>query len=1050
MEAERRQVTVLFADMVGFTSFSERSGEEAAFTLMRSLSKLMDEAVREQGGFVRGFTGDGIMAVFGAPVAFEDAPLRACRAALNILQRLKAAGLEREAKHGVRPQLRIGLNTGAAVVGQVQEGVDAQVTVLGDTVNFAARLQALAEPDSVFISEATHRLVQGMVDTNFAGEQTIKGKSEPQNVYRLDSIRRGATRFDAVVSRGLSAFVGREHELKALDRALDEAHSNLLIIDIVGEPGMGKSRLLHEFHQRTDKERVFILSGSCSPDGQQTPFLPFIEVVRSAFRVSAGEAERDIVHKLELGLTTLGLQSSRNLGLLLHLLGLKVPDGALIGLDGVLIGLRTRELLQEFLEARCRLSPVVLMIEDLHWIDGASEEFLGKIVDSETKLRLLLLTTRRPEYSPPWLARAVVSSLSLEPLPLGDICRLIGARLGVEGVPQLLERQIAEKADGNPLFAEEIVSFLSERGTVRTTTGKLDFDAAAVATALPASVQSLLTARVDRLSQNDRVLLQAASVIGRRFDEELLAVVVGEIDVNARLTEMQALDLIRPEGKSSEFAFKHALVRDALYESLLTDARKSLHLRIAEEIERRSGNRLSEVAEILAHHYSQTTRPEKAFVYLSVAGTKSLGVYSLDEATTHFSAALALLDDNPDRASDDQIAEFLLSYASLLNMNLRIGAAIDVLGRYLSRIDRLGDDSRVVLIRHHYILALLWNTRYREAAAVQQETSPIADRVGDSRSRAYSLAIEIHVSTIVAPKPLDQFEKLKKEAIKAASDTTDAYIQSWTRWAIGWEEFHRGRITNARVSAHELIQVGRRLSDPRSTGQGLALLTWIALMSDSYAEAREYSEQSLAVAVTPLDRSYALSGMGNALVLLRRIEDGLKLIEDNNRHNVDGGLLYVLAGSEGVMAIGRVLQGNIGEGIRLLEEAISRREKEGYRVVADWYRLFLVEIYIQIMSGNEKLAPLTLLRNMPVILKVMIIAASRISAATERVFNNPHFHPDGHFIGRGHMLLGLFYQIKKKRPPAVEHLTEAKRILSQFGQSPILARVETALAELGQ
>ena len=549
MEAERRQVTVLFADMVGFTSFSERSGEEAAFTLIRSLSKLMDEAVREQGGFVRGFTGDGIMAVFGAPVAFEDAPLRACRAALNILQRLKAAGLELEAKHGARPQLRIGLNTGAAVVGQVQEGVDAQVTVLGDTVNFAARLQALAEPDSVFISEATHRLVQGMVDTNFAGDQTIKGKSESQNVYRLESVRRGATRFDAVVSRGLGAFVGREHELEALDRALDEAHSNLLTIDIVGEPGMGKSRLLHEFRQRIDKERVFILSGSCSSDGQQTPFLPLIEVVRGAFRVSAGEAERNIVHKLELGLTTLGLQSSRNLGLLLHLLGLKVPDGALIGLDGVLIGLRTRELLQELLEARCRLSPVVLMIEDLHWIDGASEEFLGKIVDSETKLRLLLLTTRRPEYSPPWLARAVVSRLPLEPLPLGDIRRLIGARLGVEGLPQLLEWQIAEKADGNPLFAEEIVSFLSERGMVRTTTGKLDFDAAAVATALPASVQSLLTARVDRLSRNDRVLLQAASVIGRRFDEELLAVVVGEIDVNVRLTAMQAIDLIRSEGE---------------------------------------------------------------------------------------------------------------------------------------------------------------------------------------------------------------------------------------------------------------------------------------------------------------------------------------------------------------------------------------------------------------------------------------------------------------------------------------------------------------------
>jgi class 3 adenylate cyclase len=189
VEAERRQVTVLFTDMVGFTTFSERSGEEAAYTLMRSLSKLMDEAVREQGGFVRGFTGDGIMAVFGAPVAFEDAPLRACRAALSILQRLKAAGPDLEAKHGVRPHMRIGLNAGAAVVGKVQEGAEAQITVLGDTVNFASRLQAVAEPDSICLSEATHRLVNGMVEASFVGEQTIKGKSEPQTVYRLDGIR---------------------------------------------------------------------------------------------------------------------------------------------------------------------------------------------------------------------------------------------------------------------------------------------------------------------------------------------------------------------------------------------------------------------------------------------------------------------------------------------------------------------------------------------------------------------------------------------------------------------------------------------------------------------------------------------------------------------------------------------------------------------------------------------------------------------------------------------------------------------------------------------
>ena len=282
------------------------------------------------------------------------------------------------------------------------------------------------------------------------------------------------------------------------------------------------------------------------PTVEQTPFLPFIEVVRGSFRISAGEAENDIAQKLETGLTALGLHSSRNLGLLLHLLGLKVPDGALTGLDGVLIGLRTRELLQQLLEARCRISPVVMVIEDLHWIDSVSEELLGKIVDSEAKLRLLLLTTRRPEYAPPWLDRAVVTKLLLEPLPMGDIRRLIRARLGVEALPEPLAWQVAEKAEGNPLFAEEIVSFLSERGIVRTATGKLDFDATVLATALPTSVQSLLTARVDRLAPNDRTLLQAASVIGRRFDPQLLAAAIGETDVDARLGAMQTLDLVHP------------------------------------------------------------------------------------------------------------------------------------------------------------------------------------------------------------------------------------------------------------------------------------------------------------------------------------------------------------------------------------------------------------------------------------------------------------------------------------------------------------------------
>jgi class 3 adenylate cyclase len=496
-------------DMVGFTAISERLGEEGTFALIHPIYELMTGAVRQHGGSVKDFFGDGIMALFGNSDALEDAALRACRAGLLIHERLAAAAPAIETEQGVRPQMRIGINSGLVVVTQMC-GENGPVTALGDTVNLASRLQTMAEPGTVYLSEAMHRLVDGLVETTFVGAHAIKGKAQLQRVYRLDAMLKDATRFEAAVGRGLSPFVGRDRELGVLRQALGDARQEPRVIDMVAEPGMGKSRLLHEFRRRIGKEQAFILTGTCSPDGQQTPFRPFIEVVRGAFQVEAGEVEAEISRKLETGLNILGLRSAENLGLLLNLLGLKSAEGTLAGLDGVLVGLRTRDLLRDMLEARCRLAPVVLLIEDLQWIDSGSQEVLGRFVDGEDKLGLLILHTRRPEYEPAWLDRPMVAKLGLEPLPAGDIRRLVQARLGDEFPPEALVRLVAEKAEGNPLFAEEIVSFLEERGVLRASKGKVQFDAHAVATALPGSVQSLLTARVDRLAPKDRALLQAA------------------------------------------------------------------------------------------------------------------------------------------------------------------------------------------------------------------------------------------------------------------------------------------------------------------------------------------------------------------------------------------------------------------------------------------------------------------------------------------------------------------------------------------------------------
>ena len=537
-------------------------------------------------------------------------------------------------------------------------------------------------------------------------------------------------------------------------------------------------------------------------------------------------------------------------------------------------------------------------------------------------------------------------------------------------------------------------------------------------------------------------------MIGRQFDPQLLGTTVAEQHVDQRLEALQALDLIYRDNKSNDYVFKHALVRDALYQSLLSEARTTLHLKIAEEIEHRNGNRLAEVAEVLANHYSQTSRTDKAFAYLSMAGSKSLSVYSLDEAATYFTAALALLDKNADCAADDEVADFFVSFSFQLYVSAKFKALIEVLEHYLPRIDRLGDDQRVVLIRQQYVFALYSNGRYRDAAATQRETSPIAIRLGDSRSKAYALAGEMMTATVLAPKPLQEFEALKRRAIKDASDTTDAYLQIWIRWIVGWEEISRGRIAEARDLARDLMHIGQRVRDPRSTGLGLWLLGSIAIVSDSYAEALEYSEQAFAVVITQYDRLAALAGRAIALVMLRRTEEAAPQLQKLRRCCLATGFHYPLIGSDPASGVCKVLQGNINAGIRDIEAAIVRRKNEGYRAAADWYGGFLCEVYLEIIGSNEKLPIPVLLKNLPVILRVWLTGSSRIRALTAQIMENPLFDRAGQHIGRAQMILGLLYKTKKKHALALQHLTEAKRILSQFGESPILARVETALAEL--
>ena len=1045
---ERRQVTVLFADMVGFVEASERIGEDATFSLIRQVYDLLTAAIKDQGGWAKDFTGDGVMALFGASEALEDAPLRACRAALLIHQRLAAAAPTLEGQYGMRPQMRIGVNSGLAVVARIFSQ-DATVTALGDTVNLASRLQKLALPGTVYLSESTLHLIEGQIETGFVGDFDIKGKTEPQKVFRLDSIRPGASRFETSIFRGLSAFLGRDRELQLLDGGLADAQRKVRIIDVSAEPGIGKSRLLYEFRRRLGDGRASLLQGSCSPDGRQTPFRTFIEVVRDLFQVSAVEPEAEVRRKLEEGLASLELSSLQSYGLLLNMIGLKLPDGALVGMDGALIALRTREMLHGLLEARSRRSLVALLIEDIHWIDRASEEVLSAIAGDDARFGLLILHTRRPEYRPPWSGSRCVTALRLDPLPAEDIQRLVQTRLGVSAMPPPLARLVTDKADGNALFAEEIASFLVERNVLRVSEGALEFDPGKTTTVLPASIQLLLTARVGSLAAEDREVLQVASVIGRNFDYELLAAVVGPSrDLMPHLAAAEAADLLRYDSAAHDFSFKHVLLRDALYDSMLASRRAELHRRVARELERRRANQLIEVAEILAHHYSFTEEAGKTFKYRYLSARKSLGVYLLEEAEKHFREALAVLDQAPGCVGDEEFANAVAGLQEVLNLKGEVREEKLVADRYLPRLEQAGASPQLVFALHAQSMILTHGYEFERAEATSKRALEIALQIGDARAAAYARHALMRCSTLLGRWPLDVAERFGAELIANAEQVGDNYLLNWAYWSVAWDYLIRGLIADARVWAHKLIESGRQRHDRRTLAMAYWTLGWIDLAGERFDDAIREASECITTAVTRSDVVTGNYVKVTAELLSGQIENALTRLQEQRDWLETNGWIFSANGADCSIGTALAFGGRLKEAIRHLDKAIVASDLHGDVYAATWNRIALAETYLAILSNSGKPSFRLLTNNLGAIVTGKLRGAERALALLEQAGNSKQVHERGVLRARIDFNVGLLLERNRRFDAARERLLSARAAAEAQNVPPLVARIDTALTRL--
>jgi class 3 adenylate cyclase/tetratricopeptide (TPR) repeat protein len=647
LEGERKQVTVLFVDVSGFTSISEQLDPEDVHQLMNRAFASMLEEVHRYEGTVNQFLGDGLMALFGAPIAHEDHAQRALHAALGMQRVLHDYAAELHGTRGIAFRVRLGLNTGLVVVGSIGDNLRMDYTAVGDTTNVAARLQAAAEPGRIVMSEATHRLVGGYFYTRSLGELSLKGKAESVRAWEVLSARMARTRLDVEAERGLTPFVGRDRELRLLFECFEQAKAGHgQVVFIAGEPGIGKSRLLLEFRRRLGEEATWS-EGRAMTFGRSMAFHPLIDLLRRNFRIEEGDAEGTIVTKVERGVLRLGEDLRPILPYLRYLLSVDSGDAAVLTMDPQQRRGEIFDALRRLTVRATEVRPQIVVYEDVHWMDQTTEAYLLFTADSIPTSRILRILTYRTGYSQPFGERTYHTRIALNTLSTAHSVEMAEGMLSTEQLPEALQGLIVRKAEGNPFFVEEVVKSLLEVGALRHAGAGFVLAKRLDEIVVPNTIQDVIMARIDRLEEAQKRTLQLASVIGREFTRRLLDR-LAEIRTRTEevLRELKAIELIYEKRLFPELAymFKHALTHEVAYNSLLVQRRKELHGRIGLAIEELYTERLSEQYEVLAYHFSKGEAWGKALPYLLKAAEKAAKAFATREA-------IALYDQAEEAAS---------------------------------------------------------------------------------------------------------------------------------------------------------------------------------------------------------------------------------------------------------------------------------------------------------------------------------------------------------------------------------------------------------------
>jgi class 3 adenylate cyclase/tetratricopeptide (TPR) repeat protein len=749
LEGERKQVTVLFADVKGSLELAESVDPEQWHAILDRFFQILADGVHRFEGTVNQYTGDGIMALFGAPIAHEDHAQRACYAALHLREELSRHAVEVKRGHGLGISVRMGIHSGEVVVGKIGDDLRMDYTAQGQTVGLAARMEELASPDTVYLTERTASLVSGYFDLVDLGAFNLRGVSEPARAFRLVGLGELRTRFEVSRRRGLTRFVGRDDDLQALEAALARCgEGNGQVVGVVGEAGVGKSRLCFEFLEGCRARKLQVLEGRAVAHGKNVPFLPILQILRAYFGIVEQDDDRAAREKMAGRLLLLDDGFRETLPLLFEFSGVSDPEWPARRMDPEV---RQRQLfgaLRRLVQTGRPESPVVTSIEDLHWIDGGSEAFLEQWVDAIAGTPGLLLVNFRPEYHADWMQKSYYRQLPLAPLGPEAIRELLDDLLGTDPSIAGLAETIHRRTGGNPFFTEEVVQSLIEAGNLEGTKGHYRLAAPVEALAIPSTVQSMLAARIDRLAEREKQVLQTAAVIGRELAEPVLAAVsqLPKGDLADALGALKSSEFLYEQAlyPVAEYAFKHPLTQEVAYGSQLRERRARIHAAVARTIEQRFPEKLDEQAALIADHWDRAGKAQEASEWHGRAA-RWLRLDDPPGSLRRWTRVRKLLGDVSE--FPETVALGLEARSFMLFDSARMGAPgqeiSDLLAEGRGLASRCADPQAVAFFLAMASSSMWILGRLGESCALADEARVLSDEIGGAVAQVFSRAVQV-------------------------------------------------------------------------------------------------------------------------------------------------------------------------------------------------------------------------------------------------------------------------------------------------------------------